>query len=210
MPRSEGDAQPPPTTVPREHFDRVYADKTDPWELATSWYERRKHAITVASLPRELYGNAFEPGCATGELTMLLAPRCERLLAVDCTERAIARARSSLHEFGHVTIRQATMPADLPDGRYDLIVVSEILYYFCASQLDQMLDGLMERLMPGGDIVATHHRARDRCYGYDGYNVHRSLGSRSELTELVHHEDENFVLDILRRRGRNPAATPAR
>ncbi|MGH3905211.1 MAG: class I SAM-dependent DNA methyltransferase [Pseudonocardiaceae bacterium] len=200
-----GDADPPGTTVPHDHFDRLYADKPDPWNLATSWYERRKYALTVASLPKAQYDSGFELGCAIGELTRLLASRCEQLLAVDCAARAVTQARRAVAEFGQVQVKRANLPADLPQGRHDLIVASEILYYFCAADLDQLLRGLADRLEPGGDIVAVHHRARDRCYGYDGYNVHCTLTSRPELTRLVHHEDEHFVLDVLRRRKRHPS-----
>ena len=40
----------------------LYADGADPWR-AGSWYERRKRAVVLASLPRERYRRAFEPGC---------------------------------------------------------------------------------------------------------------------------------------------------
>jgi protein-L-isoaspartate O-methyltransferase len=127
MPRVAGDAEPPAQTVAGgDHFDRLYANKPDPWDLATSWYERRKYALTVASLPRERYRNAFELGCAIGELTRLLASRCDQLLTVDCTERAVAQTRRAVAEFGHVAVRRASLPRDLPEGHYDLIVASEI------------------------------------------------------------------------------------
>lgn len=199
MPRATGDADPPATTLPEEHFDLLYLDKPDPWGLATAWYERRKYALVIASLPRERYRNCYEPGCAIGELTRLLAGRCDQVLAVDFADRAVAQARQAVAEFRHVRVERATLPSGLPHDGYDLIVVSEVLYYFNAEDLSQLLDGLIARLEPGGDLVAVHHRAADRAYGYDGYNVHSALMSRPELTGLVHHEDENFILDVLRR-----------
>jgi len=72
MSRSVGDADPPTATVPRAHFDKLYADKPDPWGLAAKWHDRRKYAITVASLPRQRYRNCYEPGCSIGELTRML------------------------------------------------------------------------------------------------------------------------------------------
>lgn len=199
MPRRVGDADPPMVTVPQEHFDKLYAGKPDPWDLGTKWHDRRKYALTVASLPQSRYRNCFEPGCSIGELTKLVAPRCDRLLAVDFAAAAVSRARDAVCGFSHVQVERAVLPDELPDDCYDLIILSELLYYFDRDDLNRLLDGLLRRLEPGGDLIAVHWRASDRCYGYDGFNVHSALAARPEVVGLVHHEDENFVLDVLRR-----------
>ncbi|QKV94922.1 methyltransferase domain-containing protein [Streptomyces sp. NA02950] len=210
--RTADDAEPPTATFSREYFDRRYTQDPDPWGLATKWYERRKYALTIASLPRARYRNCFEPGCAIGELTRLLAPRCARLLAVDFAEGALEQARSAVREFEHVEVKRSKLPEQLPSDRYDLIVVSEILYYFSSEDLNLMLDGLVDRLDTGGDLVTIHCRASDRRHGYDGFNVHCSIDARRELERLVHHEDEDFVLDVFRRwdgSGHGESAHPA-
>jgi SAM-dependent methyltransferase len=199
MVRFVGDSDPPAATLPDVHFDQLYAKTPDPWGLSTQWYEQRKHAVTVASLPRQRYRNAYEPGCSIGVLTRLLAPRCEQLLAVDFAAAAVDRARAGLSDFPQVRIEKAALPREMPDDRYDLIVVSEILYYMAKTDLGLTISALVHRLEPGGDIVAVHHRARDRCYGYDGFNVHGVITAHQDLIGLVHHEDQEFVLDVLRR-----------
>lgn len=204
--RTPDDAEPPAATYSREYFDRRYTRDPDPWGLATRWYERRKYAVTLAALPRARYRSCFEPGCSIGELTRLLAPRCARLLAADFAEAALEQARSAVAEFDHVEVRRATLPDELPDERYDLVVVSEILYYLSGRDLDVLLEGLVDRLEPGGDLVAVHCRATDGRHGYDGFNVHSSLEGRRGLERLVHHEDEEFVLDVFRRP--SPEGTP--
>ena len=105
-----------------------------------------------------------------------------------------------MRDFPHVQVRQASLPADLPAATYDLIVVGDLLYYLCAEDLDVLLDGLVQRLEPDGDIVAVHFRDRQDSGNYDGFNVHTALVRRSDLDPQVHHEDEWFVLDVLRRR----------
>jgi precorrin-6B methylase 2 len=132
-------------------------------------------------------------------LTRMLAARCGRVLAIDSTAIAVTQARDALAGYPNVEIRQARLPRELPAGRFDLILASEILYYFSHEDLHGVLAGLMERLEPDGDLVAVHHRTRDRSYGYDGFNVHQILTTHPKLETVVHHDDDEFVLDILRR-----------
>jgi SAM-dependent methyltransferase len=197
--REQGDARPPAASVSREHFDNLYLAKDDPWDLATKWHDQRKYAITVASLPRERYRSGYEPGCSIGLLTRLLAARCDAVLAVDSVESAVRQTRENVREFPHVSAESADLPAELPDATFDLIVVGDLLYYLSATDLDACVDGLIERLEPGGDLVSVHFR--DRAGGsYDGSQVHAALAERPGLDRVVHHEDEWFVLDVLRRR----------
>src|SRR5687768_16549702 len=114
-------AEPPMATVSQEHFIGTYLAKTDPWDNATSWHNRRKYAVAMASLPRERYSRAYEPGCAIGMLTRLLAERCDELLAVDCVDEAVATAREQVLQFAHVRVEPAMLPAGLPDATFDLI-----------------------------------------------------------------------------------------
>ncbi len=182
----------------REHFGNMYLAKDDPWDLATKWHDQRKYAITVASLPQQRYRSCYEPGCSIGLLTRLLAPRCDEILAVDSVESAVSQTRENVREFPHVTAELANLPAELPDASYDLIVVGDLLYYLSADDLDATIDGLVERLEPDGDLVSVHFR--DRAAGnYDGFNVHAALAARPGLDRIVHHEDEWFLLDVLRR-----------
>jgi hypothetical protein len=193
-------AEPPETSVSGEHFDNLYLAKDDPWDLATKWHDQRKYAVTVASLPRPRYRRGYEPGCSIGLLTRMLAPRCDELLAVDSVESAVRQAAEVVRDLPHVEVRRAVLPAELPDARYDLIVVGDLLYYLSAGDLELTLDGLAGRLEPGGDLVAVHFR--DRQGGtYDGFHVHAALAARPDLERLVRHEDEWFVLDVLRRSG---------
>lgn len=199
MPRLPGDADAPNVTVPPEHFDQLYADKTDPWTFEESWYEQRKYALTVVSLPRQRYRACLELGCSIGLMTKLLAQQCDHVTGIDSAIRALDQARLTLGDLDHVTLTHAVLPDGLPDKRFDLIVASEVLYYFTSDDLTKLLDELIDRLEPDGHLVAAHWRASDKSYGYDGYNVHHELRQRPGLQPCVHHDDENFVLDVLRR-----------
>ena len=39
-------------------MEQLHAREEDPWDVRTSWYERRKRALTLAALPHERYAVA--------------------------------------------------------------------------------------------------------------------------------------------------------
>lgn len=155
--------------------------------------------MTVASLPRERYRRCYEPGASIGLLTRMLAARCDEVLAVDSVEEAVETGRNTVEDLPNVRFERANLPADMPDGTFDLIVIGDLLYYLSAADLGLLLDGLTERLQPGGDLVSVHFSNRADGGNYDGFNVHAAIAERPGLDRIVHHEDEWFLLDAFRR-----------
>ncbi|WP_197059284.1 PIG-L family deacetylase [Cryobacterium sp. MLB-32] len=105
-------------SLPAPFFDELYADRSDPWDVETRWYERRKRALTLAALPRERFGAVLELGCSTGVLTGELARRCDSLLAVDSADKRSRRLGSVLPsiETSHLnstSCRPSGLPAPL-------------------------------------------------------------------------------------------------
>lgn len=199
MTRAAGDAVPPETSVSLDYFTGLYLAKDDPWDVGTKWHDRRKYAVTVASLPREHYRRCYEPGASIGSLTRLLADRCDEVLATDSVDEAVQLAREHTAGLPNVRIERAELPADLPDGLFDLVVIGDLLYYLSGDDLAATLEGLVRRLEPGGDLVAVHFRDRENGGSYDGFNAHAALIATPGLEQIVHHEDEWFLLDVLRR-----------
>lgn len=197
--RAEGDAAPPETTVSLDYFTGLYLAKDDPWDIASKWHDRRKFAVTMASLPRERYERCYEPGASVGTLTRMLAGRCGEVLAVDSVPEAVDLLRQNTADLPNVRAERAELPAQLPDGTFDLVVIGDLLYYLSAADLTALLDGLVQRLEPGGDLVSVHFRDRENGGNYDGFNAHAALFATAGLTPVVHHEDEWFLLDVLRR-----------
>ncbi|MFC4948166.1 PIG-L family deacetylase [Pseudonocardia sp. GCM10023141] len=190
--------EPRTTSAPISRFADLYADGNDPWR-ATSWYERRKRAVVMACLPRERYGLAFEPGCGTGELTLELATRCDRVLAADPVADAVASARARTAGHRGVTVEAAALP-DVPPGPVDLAVVSEVLYYLDDTTLDATLTALTGALGTGGDLVSVHWRGWPPEAPRSAETTHQLLRRHERLDPLVEHADEDFLLLVLRRR----------
>jgi 2-polyprenyl-3-methyl-5-hydroxy-6-metoxy-1,4-benzoquinol methylase len=141
-------------TLPPEYFEEKYRANIDPWHFKTSEYERDKYQATLVSLTKDRYAAALEVGCSIGVLTKLLSSRCMSLLAVDSSPTAIEAARSINGQ--NVTFRVANLPAKFPEGNFDLIVLSEILYYFDKADLERVAQLCIDSISQDGEIVLCH------------------------------------------------------
>jgi SAM-dependent methyltransferase len=141
-------------TLPSEYFEEKYQADIDPWRFKTSEYERDKYQATLGSLTKDRYPAALEVGCSIGVLTKLLSPRCVSLLAVDSSPTAIEAAKSV--SAPNVVFRVANLPAEFPKGKFDLIVLSEILYYFDKSDLARVAQSCIDSISQDGEIVLCH------------------------------------------------------
>jgi len=183
------------------YFRDRYAAAADPWGLAERWYEARKYALTVALLPRQRYQAAFEPGCSIGVLTARLAPRCDRLLACDIVPDAVAAARSRAAGLPGVRVERRAVPGDWPPGTFDLIVLSELLYYFDDAGLGQVLGLGLGSLRPGGQILAVHWRHPAPDHPRAGDEVHEDLAAHPGLARLARYRDPDFTAEVYGRAG---------
>jgi SAM-dependent methyltransferase len=141
-------------TLPPKYFEDKYKTDIDPWHFRTSAYERAKYEATLESLTKAKYAAALEVGCSIGVLTKLLSPRCVHLLAVDSSSTAIEAAKSTNDR--KVSFRVANLPAEFPKGTYDLIVLSEVLYYFDRHDLERVARSCIDSISQDGEIVLCH------------------------------------------------------
>ena len=167
-------------SLDRRYFDAVYAEDTDPWNFETSEYEKAKYAATLAALPKRFYLRALEVGCSIGVLTALLAPRCGELLAVDIAPRPLEAARKRLEAETHVRFSQMQIPGQFPAGRFDLIVVSEVGYYWNYPDLEKAVECIRAALVPGGTLVLVHYTPYVPDYPLTGDEVHDTFTLRLE------------------------------
>lgn len=181
------------TSRSRESFDAHYARKPEGWDFEGSWYERRKRAVTVAALPRERYRSALELGCATGVLTAALTERAEAVLGTDISAAPLERARTRAPAARFV---QAALPSEWPEGRWDLVVMSEVGYYLSPADLDATIDRVLASLDDDGVLVSCHWRHPDDEAVSDGDTVDARLAERWPRPALVRHVEEDFVLSV--------------
>jgi len=182
----------------RAYFDEMYRSDPDPWQFESSWYEGRKYALTVAALPDRRYRSAFEPGCSVGVLSSLLAERCEHLLATDIVPGALDRARRRVPDTERVRFEVRAIPEQWPSGLFDLVVLSEIAYYFDHDTLAGIVARLVSSTTPGASIVGVHWRGATN-YPLTGDQAHAVIDSHPSLRMSAHHIEPDFVLDVWHR-----------
>jgi alkylation response protein AidB-like acyl-CoA dehydrogenase/SAM-dependent methyltransferase len=187
-------------SLPPGYFSRIYQRKADPWAFSSSDYEREKYDITLASLPRSQYDGGLEIGCSIGVLTARLAERTKTLLGVDVTERALEQARKRCAQFPWVSFEELQVPQQMPSGRFDLIVVSEVAYYWKRPDLELAADGIAACQVPGGHLVLVHLTEPVRDYPQTGDAVHNYWTTERPEWVTIHSErHERFRLDVLER-----------
>lgn len=180
--------------APVEHFERLARSSDDPWGYATSSYEQEKYRRTLAHLPAQI-DVALELGCSVGVFTALLAPRCERLLAVDFSPAALAHAGERLGDRANVELRQAVLPEQTPPGPFAAIVCSEVLYYWSPDLVREGLRRIESALARGGTLVAVHWRRGDPRRELDGDAVHAILRAETRLLHRGAEASDDFLLD---------------
>jgi cyclopropane fatty-acyl-phospholipid synthase-like methyltransferase len=144
-----------PTLSP-EYFDSLYMADLDPWKFATSPYERGKYTLTLNAMPKPRYRSALEVGCSIGVLTRSLASRCDAVVAIDAAQTPLAEARRRCADLPGVRFEQMFVPDEWPDGAFELILLSEIIYYLSREDVGRLAGRVMHCLPRGGSVILVH------------------------------------------------------
>jgi len=171
-------------SVPRgssEFFDSLYRSSPsgDPWDFDRSRAEQRRQREVLDVLGVATFERGLEIGCATGQLTRRLAARVRELVALDTSARAIEVARRTCARSSGVELRVAHAPDDLTgaDRGFDLLVVSDVGYYFSEDALGALLEDLVDRSVPGATLLAAHWTGDSPDHVLDAATVHRVIAA---------------------------------
>ena len=190
-----------PTSLGADYFRNVYAAENDPFMLDSKWYERRKYALTLASLPKPHYRRALEPGCSIGVLTEQLATRCDHVVSTDVVDSALDSARrrvgdSAAVEFALWSLSDDWSTLPTPEAMFDLIVISEVGYYLDVDDLTAAATRVVEHLEAGGTLVAAHWRHDVDDYPISGDRVHEIIAATTGLALLSRYLDEDVRIEV--------------
>jgi 2-polyprenyl-3-methyl-5-hydroxy-6-metoxy-1,4-benzoquinol methylase len=191
--------RPPGESHGPDHFRRLYDRNDDPWNYHTSDYEKSKRDATIAALGNRRYRSALEVGCSIGVLTLRLAGHCDRILGVDFVDTALAVARVACDSMPHVTFRNVRIPVEWPGGHYDLIVLSEVLYFLSESDSAALAGLCKESMKPDGVLLLVNwleESPDDPCSGDDAAT--RFIATSATWLEAVsQHRTDRFRIDLL-------------
>ncbi|OAQ41765.1 methyltransferase [Pedobacter psychrophilus] len=192
-------------TLNADYFAKVYAANDDPWNFETSVYEAEKYASTIASLPKENYGEILEIGCSIGVLTKLLAKKCNHLLATDVSEKALEIAKKRCNDLENIQFKNISFPDQLPEEKYDLIVVSEVAYYLSSADWALAIDKMYNMLMEKGQIALIHWLPEVHDYPQTGDEVHYLFADEisEKMVNVFNSRAEKYRIDIWEKVNRN-------
>lgn len=188
-------------SLPPSYFDNLYSSDPDPWKFETSEYEANKYAATIAALPKQRYSSAFEIGCSIGVLTEKLAHRCDRLLSLDVSKRALDKAIERCQHLSHVSFGLKSVPEYYPQETFDLTLVSEVGYYWCWEDLRKAQQLILNHLEPGGHLLLVHWTLYAKDYPLSGDEVHEAFLelAPTQLRHLKGQREEQYRWDLFER-----------
>jgi predicted TPR repeat methyltransferase len=188
----------PMDSIPSDYFERMFADDPDPWKFESSAYEAAKYGRTIAALGDRAFKRALEVGCANGVLTQQLSQLCESLVAVDVSDSALTRARARNIGSAHVGFSNASFPSNAPDGLFDLIVLSEVVYYWSEADIATAGSWIAGHLSSGGCLLLVHWIGETN-YPQTGDDAVRLLREALPSIAVVHAERHaEYRLDLWR------------
>lgn len=185
---------PDPTSA--DFFEAKYKGSGDPWSFATDPYELSRYRTIFNALAPRTFRRAFEPGCSVGVLTEMLASICDRVEASDVSPTAIDWATERTEHLGNVQTTCAGLSAFIPDGTFDLIVFSEIGYYFNESELLDVVEALVSRIRTSGVFLAAHWLGKSQDHLLSGDCVHEVIARVPRLSLQHSARYPGFRLDL--------------
>ncbi len=192
------------STTSAAFFEEKYRSQGDPWNFAGDAYENARYRSILRALAGKHFHAAFEPGCSIGILTRMLAAVADFVRACDFSESAVAASRTQCADVPNVTITCKALCEDEPWSTYDLVVLSEIGYYFGLPAWESLAARMCLELPSGATVVACHWLGHSTDHVLHGDEVHRVLATQPLLQELHRErhpgEKHGYRLDLWRKR----------
>jgi SAM-dependent methyltransferase len=186
-------------TTSQSFFEEMYRDNGDPWSFASSPYELGRYDAIVHTLNANRCRHAFEPGCSVGVLTERLAPFCDQFDAIDISPTAVAIAKERCSQFPNVKIACKSLDEYSSPRDIDLLVLSEIGYYFDHDRWNRLAESLVRNVIKSGTILAAHWLGHSKDHLQHGDSVHDALRSIGTISLEYSDRNTGFRLDRWRK-----------
>jgi cyclopropane fatty-acyl-phospholipid synthase-like methyltransferase len=178
-------------------FEAKYQRAADPWNFERSTYERSRYRSILQALGGTRWRSALEPGCSVGVLTEGLAPFCDRLLALDFSATAVNAAQARCRRFPHIEVRCLDLDKIDSFADFDLIVLSEIGYYFTEQEWANLIERISAEMQPKSTLLAAHWTGYSEDHQMSGNRVHEIIRDNKRLSLQRGKSHAGFRLDRL-------------
>jgi SAM-dependent methyltransferase len=138
------------TDYNRRTYDRIWPQMSDYIRFNPGARHRRRHIFHYLDSLR--FRSLLDVGCGNAELLRLIDARYpgRSLTGVDLSAVAVADNSAT---YPHLHFAVANIEAEVPPGRHDVVVCSEVLEHLSDPQ--SALGRLREALVPGGHAIIT-------------------------------------------------------
>jgi SAM-dependent methyltransferase len=181
-----------------DFFENLYQANPDPWAFETSEYEAQKYVTTLNELPHASYQAGFEIGGSIGVLTEKLAQHCQSLLSVDVSNIAQDQAKQRCRHLSNIDFQLMSVPQEFPNQYFDLVILSEVGYYWSWEDLRKAQRLILEHLQLNGHLLLVHWIVDARELPLTGEEVHDSFLKLvpNHLKHLKSLKEEKYRLDL--------------
>ncbi len=152
-------------------FASVYKRATqDAWNYTENPFERERFDLVVNVLSTVRAKKALEVGCAEGHLTRRIASCVDDLMACDIMKEAIDRARANCGDLDNVRFLQTDIRTRWPEEMFDLLVYSDVLYFFSRKEVRQVIRDSARYVPEGGHLLfANEWHSHYRMFTHPSY-----------------------------------------
>lgn len=141
--------------------DRFRHSEGDPWGLCWRATEQHRYDCVLTLARRCLPANLLQTrqaaildvGCATGNFTRRLATLSDRVLGIDLSETAIARARLSSSDVSY--LQAGVSDPVIHEASFDFITCLEVLYYVDSGAQEAFVQAMGRAMKPGTQAVVS-------------------------------------------------------
>lgn len=157
-------------------FEETFAASDDPWRTFTDRDERVKRHAILHGLGAGPWGRVLELAAGNGSNSAAIAPRALRLDATEATAGGSALVARAIRARGRrARALRLAVPTRLPRGRYDAVVIAELLYYLAPGAMARTARDVARVLAPGGMLVLAHHRIDFHDFAQHAAPLHRAF-----------------------------------
>jgi SAM-dependent methyltransferase len=182
-----------------DFFETLYTKKSDPWSFASNDYELDRYNHLLHALPEQYYNRVFEPGCSIGVLTKKIAFIANSVDAFDISPTAISLAKKRCSNLKNINFQCQALENVLPHMQTDLIILSEIGYYFNADTWQTTVIKLLNNC-ENTTLLMGHWLGKSSDHILKGDEVHEIIESIAGLYKEYSKRTKQFRIDCWRKR----------